>query len=145
MTYLELVQLGAFQRGVEAIHLWHRRGASTVAADDITVQIAVVTRTLGAGAGQMVDLALQLSGPRLERVVAPIPVHGPAAAASTTSSPAREPRRWWATGDGLRPEHHGLLLLLRREPDAAAPRAVRGQAVRRHARRVGHGLPPEVG
>ena len=76
-TYPEFIQFGALQCGEEAINLRH--GLGVVAADGVAT-VLLLLGELRPGASQMGELPLKLPGPRLERVVAPVPGHHPAAA-----------------------------------------------------------------
>lgn len=80
-----------------------------VAADGVAAFL--VHRGLRPDAGEVGELPLQLTGPRLERVVPLVPAHGAAAAA------ARRGARRLPAGDRLRQEHHPLRL---DEPHAIA-------------------------
>lgn len=105
-----------------------------VAADGVAAFL--VHRGLRPDAGEVGELPLQLTGPRLERVVPLVPAHGAAAAA------ARRGARRLPAGDRLRQEHHPLRL---DEPHAiAAALRLRRRRVQRLPRRVRRGLPPEV-
>lgn len=105
-----------------------------VAADGVAAFL--VHRGLRPDAGEVGELPLQLTGPRLERVVPLVPAHGAAAAA------ARRGARRLPAGDRLRQEHHPLRL---DEPHAiAAALRLRRRRVQWLPRRVRRGLPPEV-
>nr|ACN33554.1 unknown [Zea mays] len=137
---LELVEFGAFQCGEEAIDFGHGRGAGGGGVDGVISSHLLDLR----GAGQVGELALELPGEGLERVIAPVPADGPAGPGGSAAGAL-----WLAAGNGLRAEHQ--LVRLVHEPDAPSSILPRGRRRRRRrllrvaGRGVGlEGLPPEA-